>query len=173
ILARVAVVRVGAARPRIAAVVGANVVVVAVGGWATGAAAPAARVGGRAGVAVIAWVAVVGVGASRPRAAAVVGADSVVIAVAGWPADAAAATARIVGGAGAAIVTRIAVVGMGASRRRAAAVISARVTIVAVDGTAHARVIDAVLGGRALIAVGAIEVRVTAAADPRVLAAGW
>src|SRR5262249_53387624 len=122
--------------------------------------------------AVVARVAVVAVGASGPRAAAVVSADIVVVAVRRWAADAAATATRIGRGARTAVVARVAVVGMCASGRGVATVVSASVVIVTVDRTAHAGVIDAGLGGRALIGCGAVGGRVAAAADPRLRGAG-
>src|SRR5262249_52864235 len=80
VAARSGVVGVDAARLRIAAVVGTDIAVVAVGGWSTNAVAVATHVAGGTGVAVVAGSRVVGVHTPGVWVAAVVGADIAVIA---------------------------------------------------------------------------------------------
>src|SRR5207249_4597390 len=144
------VVRVGAARGRIAAVGGADIPVVAVRRRPPDARPATAGVVRRAGVAVAAGGGVVRVGAARGRIAAVGGADIPVVAVRRRPPDARPATARVVGRAGVAVAAWGAVVRMGADTpaahvvRAAIAIARARGGVVRV-GAARGRI--AAVGG--------------------------
>src|SRR5207253_2647340 len=114
VVARGGVVRVDAARGRIAAVGGADVPVVAVGRRPPDARPATAGVVRRAGVAVTARGGVVRVGAARGRIAAVGGADVPVVAVRRRPPAARPATAGVVRRAGVVVAARGGVVRMGA-----------------------------------------------------------
>src|SRR5262249_13861313 len=100
------------------------------------AGAAAARIGGRAGVAVAARGSVVCIHTPRSRVAAVIGTHVAIVAIGRWAADAATAAAGIVGRARVAILARVAVVRVGAARPRIAAVVGANVVVVAVGGWA-------------------------------------
>src|SRR5262249_58190358 len=84
VVARCRVVRVGAAGRGIAGLVGARVCVVAVARWAAHAGSAATRIGGRAGVAVVAGGGAVRVRTARGDVAGVGRVDVAVAACGGW-----------------------------------------------------------------------------------------
>jgi len=159
VVARSIVVGVHAAGGGVAAVVGAEVAIVAVGRRAAHARPTAARVAGRTGVAVITRGGVVGVHAAGGGVAAVVGTDIAIVAVRRRAAHARPAAARVVSGTGVAVIARGRIVRVHAAGGGVAAVVGTDVAIVAGRRrAAHARPAAASVVGGAGITVVARDV---------------
>src|SRR6185295_13313674 len=154
VVAGLGIVRVHAAASRVAAIVRADIGVVAVRRRAPDTRATGTGVVGRTRAAVVAGLGIVRVHAAASRVAAVVGADIGVVAVRRGTADACATGTGVVGRTRAAVIAGLGIVRVHAAASRVAAIVRADIGVVAVRrGTADACATGTRVVGRTRAAV--------------------